>query len=277
MTQSSSPDPVVVGGVPVPVQVLDHLGPAPEFLEGWGGSVVLRGRGCIAKVGPAARRNAVALSLDLPLRRPALLDEGSGWVVMEDVPDHGGRWDAAELMTLVADLAALHTFPVEGLIGSPFDESLLSWSQRVSAFGNLAVPLPEPLRGVLEDPAPLLDVLTVGPRRLLHTDPYRRNVRRPSPKVRVWIDWDDAVLGPPALDLAAWQLEGPWFLGHTIDRERTRAAYGRIIDDAEFDAAVVLVTLTQDLESLCESKGPEVLAAFIDERMECLARLGVAG
>jgi hypothetical protein len=168
---------------------------------------------------------------------------------MEDVPDHGGQWEVSELMTLLADLAALHAAPVERLIGSPLDEPLVTWFRRVGAFGNLSVPLPEPLRAVLDDPTPLLDVLTAAPRRLLHTDPYRRNIRRPSPDVRVWVDWDDAVLGPPALDVAAWLLDGPWYLGRGIDRDQTRAAYGRRVDDIELDAAVLLITLTQDLVS----------------------------
>ena len=258
----------------VPTEVLEHLGPVPERIDGCGGSAVLRGRGRVAKVGPSASRNAAVLSLDLPLRRPQLLDHGPDWVVMEDVPDHEAPWTPAELMTLLPDLATLHAVTVDPLIGSPLDEPLLAWSRRVRAFGNLSVPLPKPLRSVLEDPTPLLQVLTAGPRVLLHTDPYRANIRRPSPGERVWIDWDDAVLGPPALDVAAWLLEGPWFLGRTIDREEARAAYGEKVDDIQLDAAVLLITLTQDLVSLTESKGPAVVGAFIDERMECLARLG---
>lgn len=259
----------------VPAEVLEHLGPVPERIDGWGGSAVLRGRGRVAKVGPSARRNAVVLSLDLPLRRPQLLDYGADWVVMEDVPDHEAPWTPAELMTLLPDLAALHAVTVDPLIGSPLDEPLLTWSLRVGAFGNLSVPLPKALRSVLEDPTPLLQVLTAGPRVLLHTDPYRANIRRPSPGERVWIDWDDAVLGPPALDLAAWLLEGPWFLGRIIDREEARAEYGEEVDDVQLDAAVLLITLTQDLVSLRKSKGPALVGALIDERMECLARLGV--
>ena len=215
------------------------------------------------------------LALDLPVRRPKLVDHGTDWVVMEDVPDHDAPWTPTELMTILADLSSLHAAPVDALMASPLDESLTAWSRRVSAYGNVSVPLPQPLRSVLGNPSPLLDVLAAGPRVLLHTDPYRANIRRPSPGERVWIDWDDAVLGPPALDVAAWLLDGPWCFGRNLDRDEARGAYGQEVDDNQLDAAVVLITLTQDLVSLREERGQAVVDAFVDDRMDCLARLGL--
>lgn len=217
----------------------------------------------------------MVLALDLPVRRPKLVDHGADWVVMEDVPDHEAPWTPTELMTILADLSALHAAPVDALMGSPLDESLTAWSRCVRTYGNVSVPLPQSLRTVLENPTPLLDVLAAGPRVLLHTDLYRANIRRPSPGERVWIDWDDALLGPPALDVAAWLLDGPWFFGRTLDRDNVCAAYGQEIDDNQLDAAVVLITLTQDLVSLGEERGQAVADAFVDDRMDCLARLGL--
>ena len=72
----------------------------------------------------------------------------------------------------------------------------------------------------------------------------------------------------------AISLEGSWFLGRTINREEARAAYRKEVDDNQLDAAVLLITPRQDLVSLRKSKGSAVVGAFIDDRMECLARLG---
>jgi hypothetical protein len=260
----------------LPQEVLSYVGDEPEHLVGWGGGAVVRGHGVVAKVGPTAERNAFVLSLDLPVELPVLIDHGRGWVVMEDVPDHGDPWTPAELWTMVPDLAALHRAAVAPMMGSPLDEPLAVWIERVAAFGNLAVPMPSTLRAVLDKPGPLLEILSTSPRQLVHSDPDRRTIRRPSSGRRVWIDWDDAVFGPPALDLAAWLLEGPWYLGQRIDRDELGVAYHGDIDESHLDAAILLISRTQDLASLAQ-KGSEALNAFVDERMECVERLGLAG
>jgi hypothetical protein len=267
----------------LPGEVLDLLGDAPERITRFGPAEVLRGRGLVAKVGPTAARNALVLGSHLPLSRPALVAAGPDWVVMEEVADHGGDWDEAQVFDLVGDLAVLHSAEVGALVGSELDEPLVAWWRRVSAYGNLDVGLPRSFLAVLAEPRTVFDVLADARPRLVHTDPYRRNIRRPAPGERVWIDWDDALLGPPALDLAAWMLDGHWFLGRTIDPEEVLESYQRhevdgtpAITSAELDAALVLVTVTQDLPSLRDERGEAALARFVDERQNALVRLGLS-
>jgi hypothetical protein len=294
--------------------VVELLGEAPEQLATRGPNLVLRGGALVAKLGPAAARPAAALSLHLPLATPRLVDHGPGWLVTEEVPDHGGAWNETAVFELVGDLAELHAFDPAPLVGSALDEPLTAWWRRVGHNGNLAVALPAPLRRVLDDPTPLFELLRAAPRRLVHGDPYRHNVRRPTPGQRVWIDWDDALLGPPELDVAAWMLEGHWFLGRRVTFDEVRAAYraspptdrapaagdgapaagdGALaagdgapaagdgapapLDDARLAAAILLVTASQDLVALREEEGEQALGRFVAERLDALDHLGLAG
>jgi hypothetical protein len=266
----------------LPAPVRDLVGADHERLVTWGPNLVVRGAGLVGKVGPSAARSAVVLSMDLPVATPRLVAHGPGWVVMEDVADHGEPWDEAGVFQLLADLSLLHAFDHSALVGSPLDEPLSTWWRRVSRHGNLDVPMPTALRRVALDPAPLFEVLDRAPRRLVHADPYRHNVRRPSQGQRVWIDWDDALLAPAELDVAAWMLEGHWFLGRRISFDEVRATYrpqpaAPPPDEARLAAALLLVTATQDLVSLRDDEGEAALTRFLDERLDALDRLGRSG
>ncbi len=76
---------VRVNALAIPPAVTALLGPTPRQLTGYGESVVLTGRGKVAKVGPATvvAREARILGDDaslLPLDVPALVDSGDGWL-----------------------------------------------------------------------------------------------------------------------------------------------------------------------------------------------------
>ncbi|MEA2529725.1 MAG: hypothetical protein QOG89_1369 [Thermomicrobiales bacterium] len=76
------------------------------------------------------------------------------------------------------------------------------------AFACLApVPLVDRVAALLQDPKPLLDALSKGPRTLLHGDFKFGNLgwRAGPPPATVALDWSQAMWGPPLLDLA-------WFL-----------------------------------------------------------------
>jgi thiamine kinase-like enzyme len=123
-------------------------------------------------------------------------------------------------------------------------------------------------------------VLEQAPRTLVHTDPYPRNILQPEAGVRVWIDWEDALFGPAALDLAAWLLEGPWSLGRSLDRTAALDVYcaARVqpVDrrqlERTLDAAVIASTLGQNLTALAR-ESPDGLRVLVDERVAALDRL----
>jgi hypothetical protein len=266
----------------VPAAVLDLLGPAPQRLRGHGAAVVLAGNGLIAKIGPGAPREAFVLGLSLPVATPSLVAQADRWVVTEEVTDAGDPWSESDLFVLLDDLAALHDAFVDRadiLSNSPLDVPLPVYLDHLSGYGDLEG-LPPSVRHVIEEPGPILDVLTTASRTLVHGDPYRRNVRRPSHGGRVWIDWEDAVWSAAELDLAAWLFDGPWHLGRRIDRDRAVKRYleGRSHVDPEgfeqrLDAAILLMTVSQDLASLRRTKGRAALEAFVNERLEAIARL----
>jgi hypothetical protein len=97
---------------------------------------------------------------------------------------------------------------------------LPAYFTRISGYGAGLDSLPHVVREVVQNSQPLVDVLGAAQSTLTHADRYRGNVRRPSAAVRVLIDWEDAVRAPAAFDVAALMLEGPWFLGRSLDRDR---------------------------------------------------------
>ena len=221
----------------------------------------------------------------VPLRVPRLVEQGAQFIVMEEVPDIGRRdWSEPELQVLLIDLAALHDAfsDTPETSRGPLATSLPSYVARVARYGETAgIELPERLGRTLEQPGELLEQLAQAPVTLVHTDPYPRNIRQPESGARVWIDWEDAVFGPAALDLAAWFLEGPWSLGRPFDRKRALDTYcgaratgvPRLELERTLDAALILVTLTQNLRELATQPGRlEVLNA---ERIAALDRLGI--
>ena len=92
----------------LPVDVVDLVGHDPERLVGYGSCLVVRGQGRIAKVGAGADREAFVLGLSSPLEVPRLVAAGRGWVVMDEMDDHGDGWSESETWCLLDDLASLH-------------------------------------------------------------------------------------------------------------------------------------------------------------------------
>jgi Phosphotransferase enzyme family len=267
----------------LPAEVVDLVGREPEPLIGYGSCLVFRGRGRVAKVGVGAEREAFVLGLPLPLQVPRLVAAGPGWVVMDEVADRGDPWPEAETWRLLDDLAILHAAfaDVDELRGSPIDCPLAVYFDRISAYGNRAgVVLPPELDQALTQPQPLLEVLEQAERTLVHGDPYRRNIRRPDRTQRVWIDWEDATIAPAGLDLAAWLLDGPWHYGRSFDRDAMLTRYlngpnvvARPALEPALDAAVVLITSSQDIVELQATMGSAALDAFVTDRLDALNRL----
>jgi Phosphotransferase enzyme family len=266
---------------------MSYVGPAPERLVGYGTCTVWRGNGAVAKVGVGAASEAHVLSArvgSLPIATPALIAEGPAWVVMSEVANDPTPWSEPDLMALLVDLAALHDRfdAVDPARAGPLPIGARRVVDRLRAYGRRdRVTLPAALIDALDDPEPLLAVLDTEPRTLVHGDPYPQNVLRPTASTRVWVDWEDALVGPAALDLAAFFGNGPWLLGRSLPRDQCLDVYGRALVvhrpslERSFDAALLVWTLSQNLDALSDERGPEAFDAFIAERMAALDHLGI--
>jgi thiamine kinase-like enzyme len=243
------------------IDALARLGPSPLDLTRKGSSTVLQGNGLVLKMGPpdrAAREAFVLGELDLPVETPTLVDSGDGWLLLRSI-------DNAEASDLaLADLARLH----DAFTGAPVlaDDRLRDVTQRelpalLERVANFEPS--EPLRRLIADPSPLLAELS-GPRTLVHGDAWPGNIVG-----TCWIDWEEAGVGHPALDLANWLYGSPWVPAST-DPERDLALYlnaraVRIDADAfarAVDAAVILLFILLDLPGIAgwdEKAGQEVV------------------
>lgn len=285
--QPSAELPVAPG---VPAEVAEWLGRRPTKVSGGGSCRVMRGGGLVAKVGPGARGEAFVLNElapRIPLVLPAVMASGPDWIVMTDIPDLAGRWwDEEELLLLTTDLAQLHDAMLEdeNLRTGPLAYPLRDYFAHMARHGSSDGVLPRTIVDALAEPEPLIALLESQQQTLVHGDPYPSNIRCPFPGQRVWIDWEDAVYGPPAIDLAIWLGEGHWSLDRPLDRDRCLAAYqsarARPADRAELerslDAASLLITPSQNAAALHRQRGDLALRAFVAERMEALERLGLA-
>jgi thiamine kinase-like enzyme len=127
----------------------------------------------------------------------------------------------------------------------------------------------------------LVEILDAQPITLVHGDAYPGNVLRPQPGTRVWIDWEDSLVGPAAFDLAAFFGNGPWLLGRSLSRREWLDAYRAALRthqpaiDESFDAALLVWTLSQSLDDLLLERGTAALEAFVAERIHALDRLGM--
>ena len=88
------------------------------------------------------------------------------------------------------------------------------------------------------------------------------------------------MIAPAVLDLAAWMLDGPWHFARAFDRDSMLTRYlsgsksvTRSALEPALDAAVVLITASQNLVELQASMGSDALAAFVSERLDALGRL----
>lgn len=269
----------------VPDEVAVFVGPRPERLAGYGSCSVWRGAGLVAKIGPGAAREAHVLSGRVgavPLRTPELVAEGDGWVVMRDVGTDDRPWDERALMGLLGDLAALHDCfaGADATIAGPLPLGGRPLIEHHATYGvRERVALPAALAELLDDPEPLLAILEAEPATLVHGDAYPGNVVRTARSHRVWIDWEDALIGPAAIDLAAFCGSGPWILGRSLDRDRVLATYHAKRRHAvaslerSFDAAVIVWTVSQNLDALRDERGSSAFEAFIQERVDALRRL----
>jgi hypothetical protein len=183
---------------------------------------------------------------------------------------------------LLDDLAALHSRFQGAITAGPLRVGARALIARHASFGAWRrVELPGALAEILDNPEPLVAILDSQPSTLVHGDAYPANVIRGAGPRRVWIDWEDALIGSAAIDLAAFYGSGPWFLGRSLDRERCLARYSDSLRvpnfelDRSFDAAVVLWTVSQDLGALKKERGRHALEAFVQERVDALDRLAL--
>ncbi len=274
--------------MPIPAAVTALVGPNPEERAGEGAGRVLVGNGHVARLGPAGvvAREAFVLGLDaLPVPAPRLVAAGDGWVVTAEVGGDDGPWDDADLSGALTDLARLHDAYQDDLpagadvvLRRPFD---------AATAGGLLAParplshlLPPILARLLAEPGRLLDVLGAEPVTLLHGDPWPANIRRTGPGRRVWLDWEQASVGPAAADLATWLDQTPWFLRGEIDAAghlgRYLAARRRPVDPVTFtravDAASVVWFLAFDVPRLPEAP-PWLAEHMVGARAEAAARV----
>ena len=277
----------------IPEAVASLLGPAPRRLTGYGESVVVAGRGRVAKIGPAdvVAREARILGQRvgrMPLEVPTLVASGTGWLVMEEVADIVVRWDESQYVELLVDLAALHDAfeDAPALSGRWLRDPSGAHLQATLAEGGdrSGIELPAALARILDDPAPVAQILAESrPVTLVHGDPTPGNVRRAAIGHRVWIDWEWASAASAAVDLACWLNEWPWAFGRRYDRELCIDTYLRArrrpVDRAQLghalDAAIVVFFFASNLPSLARASGTEALNALIAEGFEALQRLGL--
>ena len=258
----SAADPLAA----VPAEVVSRLGVSPAGVGRFGSSRVLLGNGLVLKVGPEDRAAREAFVLGdlrgLPLRVPRLLEAGEGWLLLEavEVADRdGASWRDATL----ADLARLHeSYAEKQVLHDPRLRSVTAselarlTEHCVALAGELE--LPAPLRVLIADLEPLLVELRDA-RTLVHGDAWPGNVLSAIDGGRCWIDWEEAGVGHPALDLATWLHGSPW-VPPADDPERDLAAYLEArtdgVNEPRFrravDAAVVLLFLLLDLPGLAE-------------------------
>ena len=250
----------------LPAEVIALLGADPLEHTGAGACRVLSGGGLVAKIGPPeiVAREAAVLRLALPLRVPSLVDAGPGWLVTAAEADDDRPWAEDELHDALADLAHLHdsfedAVPSVPSLRRPFSAD--GARRLLDPVRRLGPELPAPLAALLADPSPLLTAAAAEPPTLLHGDPWPRNILRPSPGQRVWVDWEMASVGPAAADVASWLNQTPWHTGTSTEGhlEVYLAARRRPVDRARFrralDAAAVLWSLAYDVPHLAAGGG----------------------
>jgi len=281
----------VIGGdlsPAVPGEVLARIGSSPRELSRLGSSRVLAGNNLILKVGPSDRSAREAFVLNhlgnsRQLAVPSLVDAGSGWLLLRAIdvvqPRDPARWRARA----VADLAGLHEAFAGVAVTVTNDMRLRDITGRelpvlAERCAGLAARLgvPEPLRVLAADLAPLLSELT-RENTFVHGDAWPGNVLSTRAGGRCWIDWEEAGTGHAALDLANWLHGSPWVPPSPEpagDLAVYLAARTSPIDPAEFrravDAAVVLLFLLLDLPGLAERDEED--RRDITERRALMAR-----
>jgi Phosphotransferase enzyme family len=250
----------------VPHEVLARLGPAPRDLSRLGSARVLEGKGLVLKAGPADRTAREALVLGelsgTPrLAAPFLVEAGAGWLLLRLVDIREPRDPAAWRCAALADLARLHDAFADAsiladarlrdLTGREFPE-LIERSTELAE----SLQLPDPLRNLALNSAPLRAELNGGC-TLIHGDAWPGNVLPTPDEARCWIDWEEAGVGHPALDLANWLHGSPW-VPPAGDPEADLALYlearAAPVDAVGFrravDAAVLLLFLLLDLPGI---------------------------
>lgn len=275
----------------LPPEVTALVGETPRRLVGYGAATAFAGQGMVAKVGPPAvlAREARILGGEmgcLPLEVPERIAAGPGWLVMREVPNHGGAWDEPGFAALLGDLARLHdTFESSPALAGGWlrDPAGADLAATLAEGGDqTGIELPDALAQVRANPEPVARLIArSGPLTLVHGDPTPANVLRLGGR-RVWIDWEWASAAPAAVDLACWLGEGPWQFARRLDRDASLTTYlaarERPVDRPAFeralDAALVLFLFANNLPSLARAAGREALQAMIVERVEALARIG---
>jgi hypothetical protein len=249
----------------LPGGVTALLGASIVEHTGAGACRVVSGGGLVAKVGPpeVIAREAAVLRTPLPLPVPSLVDCGPDWLVTAAEADHVGPWTAEDRSGALGDLARLHDAFDEAVpdglvpvLRKPF--SAAGVDRLLEPVRRRGLPVTGRLAPLLDDPALLVEAASASPATLLHGDPWPANVLRPAPRRRVWIDWEQASVGPAAADVATWLDQTAWYTGEPAagDVDTYLAARADLVDrrafDLALDAATVLWFLAYDVPRLAD-------------------------
>jgi Phosphotransferase enzyme family len=262
----------------LPADVLMRLGPSPQDLTRRGSTRVLRGNGLVAKVGSpegTAREaflfgEAAAL---LPVGVPTLVASGPGWILMEDI---GSEPAAPDDVTPLQGLAPTHELFVgatgieherfRDVFGRERDELLM-----LARGSANAAALPEPLASLLDEPSPLVEILSAEPRTLVHGDAWPGNVLMRE-KGFVWLDWTESGAGPAAYDVSLWLYGSAWAPGSTSSEGALGAYLAARTTKVEpfafkraVDACAVLGFLLTQLARLTDRE-PDLIEHVIERR-----------
>lgn len=268
----------------LPEEVRRRLGGGSVELTRLGASRVLRGAGCVVKVGPPrriARETYVLRDLRgrLPLAVPEVLDAGDGWMVLADLgpDDPPADWSPAPIRDLAAMHLAFAGDPAvdHAALADPFGAAGAGAGAEAGdgdgvgaeagdgvGAGVTGAELPEPLATLRADPSPLRAAIAGQPATLVHGDAWRGNLlwRAGRP---YWLDWEEASRAPAVADLATW-LYGTPFVPPTPTPDADLAAYQEVsgpVDRVALDAAFLLLFLTLDVPVLGEIRDPHRLVA----------------
>lgn len=266
-------------------EVAEYVGTEPVELDGFGDPRAFAGNGYVAKIGlpDSIERERTALTLErLPMPVPHVIDWDISWIVVEEIKDSGTDWSDDDLVAALEQLAAMHDhYQESSTLESPVFRRPLGrdLNELMSDARTSGWQLPGDLTEMLANPAPLIDILRIGPQTLLHGDPWPFHLRRSGGEI-FWLDWAQVSVGPAAADLASWLDQAPFHVGRPIDRLAQINAYfdarttevDKTVFFAGLDAARLLWFLAYDVPNLpaLAEQSPDLAEKMNEEALRAL-------